>query len=279
MSSTGETFLRRFHDARPGVTARAFGELAMTVAGRHYGSSYELLADIVPRGAQAMRVVDIGYGDGHLLSCLACRQQAGLQLIGIDFSRGELAQGAWKLGERAALACSRAQALPLSAASVDYVLSHMALMLMDEPANVLAELRRVLVPGGGFAAIVGARTPDCQMTEIFLEVLRSFALAPAWRQLRLGDCRWRDDDSVRDLFADFDEVRVVAVVVERRVTPAVAWDWLAETYDPALLVDADRVELRSQFLAACRARVDGDGGFEQRIGLRLITARAPAMRG
>ncbi|MEF9996510.1 MAG: methyltransferase domain-containing protein [Burkholderiaceae bacterium] len=91
MPSPAEAFLRHFHDARPGVTARAFAKLAITVAGRHYDSSYELLADTVPRDTQAVRVLDMGCGDGHLLARLACRQPAGLQLIGIDISRSELA--------------------------------------------------------------------------------------------------------------------------------------------------------------------------------------------
>ncbi|MEG0820287.1 MAG: hypothetical protein RR412_01075, partial [Burkholderiaceae bacterium] len=65
----------------------------------------------------------------------------------------------------------------------------------------------------------------------------------------------------------------------RRVTPALAWEWLAETYDPVRLADAERVTLKARFLTAARARVDDDGCIEQRIGLRRITARAPAMPG
>ncbi|MEG2154466.1 MAG: class I SAM-dependent methyltransferase, partial [Burkholderiaceae bacterium] len=122
-------------------------------------------------------------------------------MIGIDISRSELAQGARQLGARATLGCARAQALPLRAASVEHVLSHMALMLMDESTKVLAELQRVLVPGGGFAAIVGARVTNCQVSETFLDVLRPFVSSLAWQPLRLGDRRWWDEAGIRDLLA------------------------------------------------------------------------------
>jgi len=125
-----ERQLLRFHAARPGALAAA---LART-------GSYERLAACVPPNA---RVLDLGCGDGHLLAML------GPRAIGCDLSHDELALA------RAPVVRARAQALPFAAASCDAVVSHFAFSLFDDIERVIAELARVLAPGGTFAAMLG----------------------------------------------------------------------------------------------------------------------------
>jgi SAM-dependent methyltransferase len=88
-------------------------------------------------------VLDLACGDTYLVSRL------GPRAVGIDLapSRGP--------GDRAAIVCGRAQALPFATAAFDACVCHLAFMLFDELDAVVAELRRVVVPGGMFAAVLG----------------------------------------------------------------------------------------------------------------------------
>lgn len=167
--SDGEAFVRAFHDAQPGVTARAFAR----------GGSYARLAAVVP--AAARRVLDLACGDGELLALL------GRRAVGIDSSAGEV-RAARARGVCAVQA--RAQALPFAAAGFDAVTCHLALMLMPDLDAVAAEIARVLAPGGVLAAVVGGgpvASDDDGVYERWLAATRSAreALSP----LALGDRR------------------------------------------------------------------------------------------
>ena len=160
---SSEAFLRRFHAEHAGITSRVLAR----------GGSYARLAACVPPGA---RVLDLGCGNAPLG-------------IGIDLSLDELR------GQRACVQ-GRAQALPFADAAFDVAVSHLAFVLMDEPERVVAELARVLVPGGGFHAVLGGG-PTADGDDAFHRFL---ALARP-RGPALGDPRTRTEAGWRALFA------------------------------------------------------------------------------
>ena len=137
------TYLAGFHAERPGITEDLLAE-ATDATGR---SPYAWLAEVVPAGA---RVLDLGCGSaptGDLLD------RAGY--VGLDLSPAEL-----RLARGRGLAVAQADAtrLPLADGAVDAVVCSMALQLLPlQPA--LAEVRRVLRPGGTFAATVPVGRP------------------------------------------------------------------------------------------------------------------------
>lgn len=88
-------------------------------------------------------VVDVGCGNGLYLRALARRGHRG-PVVGLDLSAGMAAEAA----EQAPAMCADAQAVPLRTASVDVALCpHMLYHVPDQSAAV-AELRRVVRPGG-----------------------------------------------------------------------------------------------------------------------------------
>jgi SAM-dependent methyltransferase len=176
MTNDREQLLRRFHAAHPGVTARAFAR----------SGSYERLAARVPIAA---RVLDLGCGDGYLLRLLEAR---GCRSIGLDLSIDELRAA------RGPRACGRAEALPFAADAFDACVSHLAFMVMDEPARIVRELRRVLRPGGVFLAVVGGG-PTADGDDAFHRFLT--LAAGKLRGSRLGDPRTRSEHGWRELFA------------------------------------------------------------------------------
>jgi ubiquinone/menaquinone biosynthesis C-methylase UbiE len=92
-------------------------------------------------------ILDIGCGSGELLRRLQVQFPA-LRLVGADASMSMLAVARHKLSASAALCNATAEALPFATASFDVIFSTSVLHYWPEPARALAELRRVLRPGG-----------------------------------------------------------------------------------------------------------------------------------
>lgn len=92
-------------------------------------------------------ILDVGCGTGALLEAVGARVP-GARLVGIDLSPAMLAVGSRKLGDRAALVAAEAERLPFPDHCFDLVLSSSALHYWPDPAAGLAEIGRVLGPGG-----------------------------------------------------------------------------------------------------------------------------------
>ncbi|HVY48904.1 MAG TPA: class I SAM-dependent methyltransferase [Minicystis sp.] len=97
-------------------------------------------------------VLDVGAGTGKLTRLLAGRAARVVAVEPVDAMRAELA----KRAPFAEALAGTAEALPLSDASVDAVFVAQAFHWFDGP-RALAEIRRVLRPGGGLALVWNAR--------------------------------------------------------------------------------------------------------------------------
>lgn len=107
------------------------------------------MAALVP---DRLRVADIGTGTGVLALELAA---LGLDVVGIDRSGGMLdaAREKWRAVEARAPGSvtfrdGDAHALPLDDASVDAAFAHMVLHSLEHPERAVAEMARVVRPGG-----------------------------------------------------------------------------------------------------------------------------------
>ncbi|MBA2265575.1 MAG: class I SAM-dependent methyltransferase [Chloroflexi bacterium] len=99
--------------------------------------------------ASGTRLVDIGCGPGTYTRRLAQRHP-GLQAIGIDRSPRQLRRA--QMRSRGATNCrfelGDALHLPLADVSVDVAIASRLLMVLRDPQRALAEIYRVLRPGG-----------------------------------------------------------------------------------------------------------------------------------
>lgn len=111
---------------------------------------------------------------------------------------GELSAARAVLPQDVRLINERAQEVSLESSSVDYVLSHMALMLMDDIGQVIREIRRILRNGGSFCAVVGRAFLTGEVGEVFLDIFRPIAKANL-THLPLGDARTRSESGWREL--------------------------------------------------------------------------------
>lgn len=184
--SDREAFLRRFHVARPGITSSVFARPG-------HATSYDRLIAAVPHGA---RVLDLGCGDTYLVARL------GPRAIGLD-----LAPSRGRDDGAAAIVAGRAQAMPFADRAFDACVCHLAFMLFDELERVACELRRVVVPGGVFAAVLGGgptaggAAGEGDNTDDTDDAFHRFLAIAAPRGGGFGDRRARSEAGWRELFA------------------------------------------------------------------------------
>ena len=117
-----------------------------------YGSSFtysrmrleQALEAHLPRSAAGLRALDVGCGTGHHLRALSER---GFEVAGVDGSQ-EMLDAARVENPAADLRMADVAALPFDDASFDLILCVEVLRYLDDPRRCIAEILRVLRPGG-----------------------------------------------------------------------------------------------------------------------------------
>jgi SAM-dependent methyltransferase len=142
-----DSYLQSFHAERPGITERAFHHATHQDVGSPYAW---LVAALPPRLGD---VLDVACGNAALLPWLTGHDS----YLGVDLSHSEVAH-ARRTG-RGPVTMADARRLPMPDSSVDTVVSSMGLMLVRPVEAAVAEIRRVLRPGGTLALLVPAVWP------------------------------------------------------------------------------------------------------------------------
>jgi len=104
----------------------------------------ELLDEVVGGVGAGARVLDVGCGTGYTLCRLAAR---GFEAVGAEPSEGMRAQ-ARALCPGAPIVAADIESLPFQAGSFDLVISIEVIRYLASPDRALAEIARVLRPGG-----------------------------------------------------------------------------------------------------------------------------------
>ena len=189
--------LRTVHQHNAGFTEKC-ASICRDKAGRN---SYEWLAEIVP-DIDGMRVLDLACGSGPLLKILYDSKKK-LRLNGVDMCPEELELAKARLPDNVVdLFELKAQKLTaIDDNSIDIVLCHWALTLMNPIAPVLNEIRRVLSSGGRFAALInGPMDAAPGYRDIYNLIYENVqAKLPKYGEIDLGDPRIRSTDSLKHL--------------------------------------------------------------------------------
>lgn len=171
------------------------------------------------------QVLDVGCGTGHLARTVAERHPAA-QVQGVDLSPAYVDHARrHHAGEpRLAFAIGDACALDFADARFDAVLSMLVLHFVPQPERAVAEMRRVVRPGGVVAAAVWDARGGFVANRLFWDtaaavdpqavarrarnytrpMTRPGELARAWREAGLQDVQ-ADTIGIRMDFASFDD--------------------------------------------------------------------------
>ena len=189
--------LRTVHQKHTGFTE----ECAISCRDEVGRNSYEWLAELVPNNS-SVRVLDLACGSGPLLKMLFDRNK-NLNLKGVDMCPEELALAKTRLiNSGTDFFVSKAQNLSaISDNSIDIVLCHWALTLMDPIAPVLDEVRRVLTSKGWFAALVDGQMNTAPGYKEVHDLIYSYVQEeiPSYGKIDLGDPRIRGSESLSNL--------------------------------------------------------------------------------
>jgi SAM-dependent methyltransferase len=114
----------------------------------HFAYNWPAFLELLPPSGRA--TLDLGCGEGR---CGAALRARGHRVTGVDASTS-LAELARATGAYEEVLVADAVALPFGDAAFDLVLAFMSLQDMDDAANAVSEVARVLAPGGRFAAAI-----------------------------------------------------------------------------------------------------------------------------
>ncbi len=134
---------------RSAGAGRGYEEIYATEPIRHVDSFYRWALDLAAT-RPGDRVLDVSCGVGRVVDLAARR---GLKAVGLDVALTALRRGR-QAGARGAFVAGDAEALPLATASFDRVINLGSLEHYERPERGVAEMARVLRPGGRAVILV-----------------------------------------------------------------------------------------------------------------------------
>ena len=237
------------------------------------GPATELMLDLAGVRADS-RVLDVGAGTGEESLLAARRVGAAGYVLATDLNASMLdlaAEAVRRAGLRnveTRVVDAHRIGAALAPATFDAVISRLTISLLPDRPAVLAGIRRVLAPGGRFAAVVYSAPERNPMGSVPLTIANRHGLHPAVTPDRPGMFALGFPGAFEDLLrtAGFAEVAVHAVAAPRRY-PSVAEAAGFLRTSPLLrqataaLAVAARESLWAEVEAELRP-FDGEHGFE-----------------
>lgn len=150
-------------------------------------------------------VLDLASGPG-VLAREAARRVAGGLVVASDIAEGALAEGRRRAAEGAILfAAADAERLTFRDAAFDRVLCGLGLMFFPDVPRALAEMRRVLKPGGRAVFSVWGEAPRAPLVDCALQCIRRILPPPRAERLspfRFGEAALLEQTLAAAGFAD-----------------------------------------------------------------------------
>lgn len=229
--------------------------------------------------ARGERVLDLACGTGNAaieaarLGAAVTGLDAAPRLIAVAEARAAAA------GVEAAFVVGDAQDLPFGDGAFDCLVSVFGVIFVPEPPRAMAEIVRVLAPGG--RALISAWKPEGAVHRMVGVLARGVAEAGGPRRPPFP---WHDPDAVRELAAPHGatvEAEDGRLVIEGASPEAYFAD--GEAYHPMSVAARPVIEragsypaLREEAIAALRAGNEDPDGFRVTSPYRVLRIARPA---
>ncbi len=210
------------------------------------------------QGGPARRIVDVGTGVGSLMpDILAAFPQASV--VGIDRSPGMLALAPRDRGMLRAVADARQ--LPLASDGADLVLLVFMLFHLQQPADGLREVRRVLRRGGRVGTITWGGEFESNASRVWTACLDEHGAAAPDPQIAARDEPMNTPEKMQDLLRanGFSTARAWSEVLVDRMDLDHLLELKTRMGSEKPRFDSLSTEARQQCLASARHRMQGMG--------------------
>ena len=220
-SSDLQNHLTLIHENNAGFTEN-FALKCKDTNGR---TGYEILMNMINYGHH-FDVLDLACGSGLLLQMCSKKYGSNINFFGVDSSVAELRLAKKRLSKTAVQVMhGEAQNLHfIKDETVDLILCHWGLTLMDPVFPVIKTIRRIIKKGGIFSAIVDGdinKAPGYRKVHdiIYRHVSDRY---PGYGSVDLGDPRVRDADKLHKLVSDVflsSKIQINSLVLKYKALP------------------------------------------------------------
>ncbi len=267
-----ESFVHNFHNANSG---KQFSFFSSGIAGGARDSYSILVSEARQDLGERAVVLDLGCGDGRLLELLSKDVSDSICLRGVDMSKAEIELAkARQDSERIHFSLGRAQRIAEINSSVDVVLSHMSLFLMEDVPTVIAEVFRILKPGGKFAAILPSSVEPSVAGRAFRTLLSTAIAEEQCGSLRSAcDPNIFNNAGLKKLFGlepSCAKFEMAELTVPFLRTPDELAEELMLIYDVGLLSAGRRARFSRDLLEELKKLTNEQGRVEYAISFKKV---------